>query len=195
MEWRDEMDLQADCESHALIVDRVLQNLRDVMDKLSPQSKARRVSPRPGGAEADEPGVLGIILDDDLTVMDMVRHSPAYNSLAIEVGDRLVSVAGVRVDNRTHSKEMVADLLKGRAKTAAALQLVSAAGVARDVVLHRISRDDIQQRHCHFDDALSEAASRDTLTSAGDIGVITPGLDAPPDFVACTERHQCLFAS
>ncbi len=41
------------------------------------------------------PGVLGILLDDELCVIDIVRRSPADDCQTISVGDQLASVDGV----------------------------------------------------------------------------------------------------
>ena len=43
------------------------------------------------------PGVLGILIDDELTVIDVVPFSPADDSKEISFGDQLISVDNVPV--------------------------------------------------------------------------------------------------
>ena len=59
------------------------------------------------GIKPSSPGVLGILLDDELCVIDIVRRSPADDCQAISVGDQLASVDGMSILPKTHTKEQV----------------------------------------------------------------------------------------
>jgi hypothetical protein len=52
-------------------------------------------------------GVLGILLDDELCVIEIVRRSPADDCREINVGDKLASVDGIPIKPNTHTKEQV----------------------------------------------------------------------------------------
>ncbi len=93
-------------------VECVVEDILDDLDGARFQCKSLGIDvlshdPISPGIKPSSPGVLGILLDDELCVIDIVRRSPADDCQTISVGDQLASVDGMSIQPKTHTKEQV----------------------------------------------------------------------------------------
>jgi len=100
-------------------------------------------------------GVLGIVIDDQLCVIDVVPFSPASENDIVQLNDKLVEVDGTKLHSPLCTKEEVASLLAGPKGSTSILHIERVSGNVEDGTfrkqifvfqLRRISRNLLLER-------------------------------------------------